>query len=271
MPLHEFWPLVYVEAASQRHNKQEAAQIAREIRRMVQVARALPHLQALDDVKLGQPLSPVSKLVTSHTAVTPQPPAWQSSSLHTNSAMLSAQQSTQRPGSLVAFAESLHTIHVNGNPGRNGRHVANVRRPASAGGAPQRLPPVASGRNQPGSFLLHSLALEPSGDPLLAALLDPQQARVTYQPSPGTRVSRDGDPNVHNADANDHGGSRVVPSRLVRPASAGIRRPGTAAAETPAQASSRCSWSLHSHGCWLFCRMLPAACILFLPRRRLGS
>ncbi len=134
--------------------------------------------------------------------------------------------------------------------GRPHVRQGKMQRPASASRLPQRLPPVAAGHNQPGSFLLYSLSHLPS-DALATALA--QQGPHSPGPTSGQASrSSTNSPCVQShsraaslvqdwasdnacsmVDADDEeddeqhcGGSRSAanPTRRVRPQSAGIRR-----------------------------------------------
>ena len=201
----------------------------------------------MDDLRLSRPLASLSKLAaaqrhaaSSHTASAIGP----AESHLAPSTLLSPRADTQRPVSPAQFADAwkpvrldLHYVGI-----LNGKHDHASRsgqRPASAGAIPPRLPPVASGRNQPGSYLLHSLAQLPPPDPLLIALGEASATLMDVQTSPSMLQNREellaqlcsseieqedalGDVSMHN--------SSKAKQRSVRPASAGFRRPGVATA-----------------------------------------
>ncbi len=127
--------------------------------RGLQVCKVLPKLQTLDDTKLDRPVSLVSKpapalsaiLPSDDLSLSPTTSPWSSAATDGN---LSPATALSPPWQdLSSDVIGLSRAHVRQN---------RLQRPASAGRLPQRLPPVAAGHNQPGSYLLYSLSQQPS-------------------------------------------------------------------------------------------------------------
>ncbi|DBB04134.1 TPA: Leucine-rich repeat-containing protein 56 [Trebouxia sp. C0004] len=132
--------------------------VAADVAYQAQVCKVLPKLQTLDDTKLVRPVSLVSK------------PAPVSAELQSDDLYLSP---TSSPWSSADTDGKLNPATALSSPGQNlssdavGLSRVQIRqnrllRPASAGRLPQRLPPVAAGHNQPGTYLLYSLSQQPS-------------------------------------------------------------------------------------------------------------
>lgn len=212
----------------------------------LQVCSALPKLQVLDEVKLGRPLSPVFKPAhplrqTYSAAAVPEALSWpatvnsfptQSTTALTSSAFFEASSDVAHavqglPMPPQHARSDAMFLKPNRRPGRQ-------RRPASAGGLQQqRLPPVALGHNQPGSYLLYSLDQLPP-DVMITAQTDLTAAvpRSVFRP-PGLADNEEdlqtaGCAQSLGTDATEDtlsiSSGRVESRKLTRPASAGIRR-----------------------------------------------
>ena len=215
----------------------------------VQVCAALPKLQVLDDTKLERPLS-VSKPAYPHrqphsdTAGCDAHASSHAANHYTSSqAMIMADPALHEFGLITALGSDL-SQHESSNVmlAKGSLRRSRQQRPASASRLQQRLPPVAVGHNQPGSYLLYSLsqlptdALQHTAQSELKATvpaLAPKSHAVagTAQHAEGLRL---GQSFGKEAYADLLGGtSDGANSRKVRPASAGIRR-----AESRLQSSS---------------------------------
>lgn len=216
----------------------------------MQVLEALPQLQTLDDVRLNRPLSPLSKIAAAHRHV---------ANGHTASATpyIHAGPSSQAQPADTALASRWYPQHLSLTISNGSHSGRSLQRPRSAGGIPQRLPPVASGRNQPGSFLLHSITQSLPPDPLLVALGEapgPSTEKTGPQTMLSTREdlisqlcsdARKQESSLESVDAlsSYSTGEAERAGRTARPASAGFRRPGAAQAII-APDTSRCQPSL---------------------------
>ena len=245
---------------------------------MVQVLKALPQLQLLDDLRLSRPLAPLSKLAaaqryaaSSHTASAPGPAQPHLAS----SFLLSPRAAAQQPVSPAQLADAQAPIrpelqHVSPFSGNQEPASRLQQRPASAGGLPQRLPPVASGRNQPGSFLLHSLAQLPPPDPLLIALGEAPEASATLtdaQTAPSMQQHREDliaqlcSSEIEQVDASRdvdiHINSKTGQGRAVRPSSAGFRRPGS-----PSAAIAASTADTSRYRAFLLCLECDVPCVI---------
>ncbi len=146
----------------------------------LQVCKILPKLQILDDTKLVRPVSLVPKparafsadLQSDDLSLPATTSAWSSADSDGNLSPATALSSSWQ--NLSSDAAGLSRVHV---------RQSRLQRPASAGRLPQRLPPVAAGQNQPGSYLLYSLSQQPS-DLLLSPVSDIQH---THRPKPVSR------------------------------------------------------------------------------------
>lgn len=230
----------------------------------MQVLSALPHLQTLDDIRLSRPLSPLSKIAAAHRHAANShaanshaanshaaPVSHPAHAPASTSGLITANQlypATYRPASLAQATDcvsALYPLHTNTDSSNTFRMSRSSQRPASAGGVPQRLPPVASGRNQPGSYLLHSLAHSIVANPLLRALGDTSEASETLmdqQMAASMLRSREElIAQLCSSEGGKHLGafvtedmpdgqssSKMGQSRPVRPGSAGFRRPDAA-------------------------------------------
>lgn len=138
---------------------------------VLQVCKILPKLQTLDDTKLVCPV--VSKPAPAFSAdlqsddlyLSPTSSAWSSADTSGNMIPATALSSPRQDPSSDAAGLSRAQIRQN-----------RLQRPAPAGRLPQRLPPVAAGHNQPGSYLLYSLSQQPS-DLLLSPVSESQHIR----------------------------------------------------------------------------------------------
>lgn len=220
----------------------------------VQVGAALPKLQVLDDTKLERPLSPVSKLAHPHRLPHPGTAALD--------ACASSVSNHHTPAQAVMVNTALYESGLVISPGSelpqygssnvvlakaNVRH-SRQQRPASASRLQQRLPPVALGHNQPGSYLLYSLdqlpsdALQYTGQEQMAAAVPTLAPKViavagTTQHCEALRL---GQSFGREAYADVLGGISVgAHSRKVRPASAGIRQAESRLQSPCASESSR--------------------------------
>ena len=208
--------------------------------RGLQVCKVLPKLQTLDDTKLVRPVSLLSRpapvsadLQSDDLSLSLTTSPWSSADSDGN---LSAATALSLPWQgLSSDAGGLSRAHVRQN---------RLQRPASAGRLPQRLPPVAAGHNQPGSYLLYSLSQQPS-DPLLSPVSESQHI---HRPKPVSRQASEPvvssaeiplhSPRVYDAhtalclDSNAGDGELVSGVRaaaascvkVARPFSAGIKR-----------------------------------------------
>ena len=209
----------------------------------MQAYKVLPKLQVLDDTRLTHPLSPaptpallLSQGLHLRDGLCSNPPAalWSSEDTEGN---LSAACSLNSTFELLSTAASLGRPHVRQN---------KLQRPASAGRLHQRLPPVAAGHNQPGSYLLYSLSQQPFG-PLTTALAQPHQVHSPSTVSGQTATLRtscavaqdrsrrdcsshrmagvvDEDEDDDGFDGKLYDRSGAASAVLARPASAGIKR-----------------------------------------------
>ena len=221
----------------------------------VQVCAALPKLQVLDDTKLERPLFPVSKLTHLHR----QPHADIAgcdthTSSHAANHYILSQAITADPalhefglvtrlGSGPSQQESSNVVRPRASVRRSSQ-----QRPASASRLQQRLPPVAVGHNQPGSYLLYNLSQLPA-DTLqytahrevtaAAPPLAPKLGAVaaTTQHSAALRLGQSFGREAY-ADLSE-GTSGTADSRKVRPASAGIWRAESRLQSPTASESSR--------------------------------
>lgn len=211
----------------------------------MQACKVLPKLQVLDDTRLTHPSpsAPTPAQLTSpglpiRGSLCSNPTAGLWSSADTEGG-LSPACSINSPFELLNTAASLGRPHVRQN---------KSQRPASAGRLHQRLPPVAAGHNQPGSYLLYSLNQQPSG-PLSTALAQPHQVQIPSTLS-GQAANRsscatsqdcsrrgpishktaglidedEGDDDVDDGELYNRSGAASGSAVLARPASAGIRR-----------------------------------------------
>ncbi len=145
----------------------------------LQVCKVLPKLQTLDDTKLVRPVSLVPKPAPALSAVlqsddlclSPTTSPWSSADTDGNLSPATALSSPRQD--LSSDAADLNRAHIRQN---------RLQRPASAGRLPQRLPPVAAGHNQPGSYLLYSLSQQPS-DPLFSRVSESQHIHQPRQAS----------------------------------------------------------------------------------------
>jgi len=161
----------------------------------VQVCKILPKLQTLDDTKLVRPVSLVSKpapvrseiLQSDDLCLSPTSSPW--SSADTDGSLSPATALSSPWQDLSSDAAGLSRAHVRQN---------RLQRPASAGRLPQRLPPVAAGHNQPGSYLLYSLSQQPS-DLLLSPVSESQHIH-----RPKTVSSQASEPVVSSAEMPCH-------------------------------------------------------------------
>ena len=211
----------------------------------MQACKALPKLQVLDDTRLTHPSppAPTPAQLTSQGSPTrgslcsnPTAALWSSADTEGD---LSSACSINSPFELLSTSASLGRPHVRQN---------KLQRPASAGRLHQRLPPVAAGHNQPGSYLLYSLNQQPSG-PLSTALAQPHQVHspstvfgqaatlrtscavsqdcsrrgCSSQRTPGLVEEVDDDDDV-DGELCHRTGAASGSAVLARPASAGIRR-----------------------------------------------
>ncbi len=163
--------------------------------RGLQVCKVLPKLQTLDDTKLVRPVSLVSKPAPALSGIlqsevlylSPTTSAWSSADSDGNLSPATALSSPRQDPS--SDAAGLSRAHVRHN---------RLQRPASAGRLLQRLPPVAAGHNQPGSYLLYSLSQQPS-DLSLSPVSDSQHIH-----RPKTVSSQASEPVVSSAEMPCH-------------------------------------------------------------------
>lgn len=223
----------------------------------VQVCAALPVLHLLDETKLDRPLSPVSKLAHPHRQTHP---GTTGSDGHASSLVAIHHTSAQA----ILADTALHDFGLGMMPGSElSQHAssnvllakASVRpsrqqRPASASRLQQRLPPVAVGHNQPGSYLLYSLnqlptkALQSTADDEMTALEHTSSAPnfravggTTLHHSEALRLRKSCDRGAY--DSVPDGFSSCTDVKKVRPASAGIRRADSRLQNPSASESSR--------------------------------
>lgn len=211
----------------------------------MQVLEALPQLQTLDDSRLSRPLSPLSKIAAAHRHATNR---HATAAFHSHAASHNLHSMAQPQNSLAS--NSLYSQPLSA-AASTGTHLGRyIQRPASAGGMLQRLPPVASGRNQPGSYMLHNLTLVLTPDPVLSILQGPLAGSAGFMDSQPLLSRRedliaqlcsevnDQDKFTAAVDAlSQHSSTAQQTGRLARPASAGFRRPGTAQEEPEAEAN----------------------------------
>lgn len=220
----------------------------------VQVCAALPKLQVLDDTKLERPLSPVSKLAHPHRLPRPgtaAPDACASSvSNHHTPAQAVMLDTALHESGVVTSSGSELSQHVSSNVVLAKANVRHTRqqRPASASRLQQRLPPVAVGHNQPGSYLLYSLNQLPTDALQYTAQSEMTAAVQTLVPdfsavagiTQHSEALRLGHFSGREAYPDAPGGASVgAHSRKVRPASAGIRRAESRLQSPCASESSR--------------------------------
>jgi len=163
--------------------------------RGLQVCKVLPKLQTLDDTKMVRPV--VSKPAPAFSAIlqsddlclSPTSSACSSADTDGNLSAATALSSPRRDLSSDAAGLRASRAQVRQN---------RVQRPASAGRLPQRLPPVAAGHNQPGSYLLYSLSQQPS-DLSLSPVSDSQHIH-----RPKTVSSQASEPVVSSAEMPCH-------------------------------------------------------------------
>ena len=206
----------------------------------MQVCAALPKLQVLDDTKLERPLSPVSKLAHPH-----RPPYSGTAACDAHASSHGTNHYTS--GQAIMQDTALHEFGVVTAPrlDLSQHETSNVvlaqasmrrsrqQRPASASRLQQRLPPVAVGHNQPGSYLLYSLNQLPTD----AAV--PKVGAVAGN-TQHSEILRLGQSFGREADADMLGNaSGGAASRKVRPASAGIWRAESRLQSPSASESSR--------------------------------
>lgn len=220
---------------------------------VLQACKMLPKLQVLDDTRLGCPLSPVTKPVLAQNPVPPAAADSQhlarrasrclSPDLHASKNLAVPGFSSERLGAAGTLSGANPPEHADRQVFLGRPHVRHsMQRPASAGRLHHRLPPVAVGHNQPGSYLLYSMSQLPC-DPLVTASAEP------YSPvsRPGCQQALRCDTIPHvlahgavqdwrfaevealsdDADMEYVGGSSTGghgSTKRVRPASAGIRR-----------------------------------------------
>ena len=146
----------------------------------LQVCKVLPKLQTLDDTKLDRPVSLVPKPAPALSAIlqsddlclSPTTSPWSSADTDGNLSGATALSSPRQD--LSSDAVGLCRTHTS---------QIRLQRPASASRLPQRLPPVAAGHNQPGSYLLYSLSQQTS-EVLISPVSD---SRHTHRPKPVSR------------------------------------------------------------------------------------
>ena len=224
----------------------------------VQVCAALPKLHLLDETKLDRPLSPVSKLAHPHRQTHPGTTGFAGhasplvANLHTSAQAMSADTALRdfglgkKPGLELCQRTSRDVLSAKASVG-----PLRQQRPASAGRLQQRLPPVAAGHNQPGSYLLYSLNQLPTEAPHFTA--EHAMTAVEHAAVPNFRAV--GGTTQHHSEAfrlgkscdreADRDVSDVFASctdlKKVRPASAGIRRADSRLQNPRASESSRYS------------------------------
>lgn len=216
----------------------------------MQVCAALPKLQVLDDTKLERSLSPVSKLAHPHR----QPHLGTAGS----DAYASSFTANQYTSAQAIMDTALYEIGLVTAPGSDlSQHESSndllakasmrssrQQRPASASRLQQRLPPVAVGHNQPGSYLLYSLnqlptdALQYTAQGEITAAV-PTKCRAVAGTTQHSEALRLGQSHGRQACADASGASCGADSRKVRPASAGIRRAESRLQSPSASESSR--------------------------------
>lgn len=218
---------------------------------VIQVSTALPKLQVLDDSKLGRPLSPVLKPAHTHRqlhAASTQPDALACTPLLVADAL----HDGNSHDAAIAMPGPVPPQHVRRDAAssRAARGHNRRQRPASASRLQQRLPPVAVGHNQPGSFLLYSLNQMPvdalltaqPGVPSMLHLVAPRSDAISTWSEAvghGQACSRDEVPLFVSLDGAE---SR----RAARPTSAGIRRAESRTQSPSPSETSRCSPDLSS-------------------------
>lgn len=224
----------------------------------VKVCAALPKLHLLDETKLDRLLSPVSKLAHPHR---PAHPGNTGSDGDASSLVAHHQTSAQAMLADMALRDFGLGMMPGSELSQNASNSvllakASVRpwrqqRPASASRLQQRLPPVAVGHNQPGSYLLYSLnqlpikalqstaedemtALEHTSAPIFRAV-----AGITQHHSEALRLDKSCDGALLGSVSG--GFSSCADSKKVRPASAGIRRADSRLQTSSTSESSRYS------------------------------
>lgn len=210
----------------------------------MQVLEALPQLQTLDDLRLSRPLSPLSKIAAAHRHATSGHAA---AAFRVHAASHNLYSMAQPQNSFASNSLYSQPLSAAASADNHGRCM---RRPVSAGGMLQRLPPVASGTNQPGSYMLHNLTLTPTPDPMLTILGGPPAGSAAFTDSQPLLSRREDliaqlcsevneqDKSTAAVDALcQHSSTAEQIGRLARPASAGFRRPGTAQEEPEAETS----------------------------------
>ena len=229
-----------------------------------QVCAALPKLQMLDDIKLGRTLvPPVSRPAHTHRET------------HSASAMLAHLSPTASPRSSSPVSNSTHLFERAFSGESNaadaaelpmppqhagmsaiwsgpGRRKSRQQRPASASSLHQRLPPVAMGHNQPGSYLLYSLNQLPA-DSLVTAQTGATPATPAIPRAAVTKLHPEGTDAPLDVLVSAFSGTE--PGRLARPASAGVRR-----AESRLQSPVPSDTS-RSASCYAWVLLLMAVCL----------
>ena len=209
--------------------------------RGLQVCKVLPKLQTLDDTKMVRPVvskpSPAFSAILQSDDLCLSPTSSACSSADTDGNLSAATALSSHRRDLSSDAAGLRASRAQIRQNR-------VQRPASAGRLPQRLPPVAAGHNQPGSYLLYSLSQQTS-EVLISPVSDSQH---THRPKPVSRQASEPvvtsaeiplhSPRVYDGhmpvccDSNDDDGELVSGVkaaaasclRAARPVSAGIKR-----------------------------------------------
>lgn len=217
----------------------------------MQVSAALPKLQVLDDTNLERPLSPAWRLPHPHKRTHPTHAPLLAAS-HCPSALAIATDTALQgagPGPCTARV-SEPPQHASSNMAltRADMSWSRGQRPASASRLQQRLPPVALGHNQPGSYLLYSLTHQPPDAPHYTAPAEIMAGARRLGAVAGTAQCLGGQSLCTEAHAvpDISGGSvSAGESRQRRPVSAGIRR-AESRLQSPdlSESSSRCSAAL---------------------------